>query len=199
MNRNLSEIKRQKIVLDYTGRRIKFARVSISILETFSQNFELLELFLKYCQSISSNLVKWTQLVSADFPFRISRHFTTPQPRGLFLSCFFVEKSRSNVCEKYWLTTDCSGDWACSGEVHRAEAATRVIRVGPNDGGRKYRGPLFPPDRPYNFEYIHVEGVTAPTGRYASIPTGSTSVPCLFCSKCVPHPSCSVCILCLFC
>jgi len=35
-----------------------------------------------------------------------SRHLITPQPRGLFLSYFFFEKSPSNlnVCEKYWLT-----------------------------------------------------------------------------------------------
>jgi len=37
------------------------------------------------------------------------RHFTTPQPWGLFLSYFYSEKSRSNVCEKCWLTTDCNG------------------------------------------------------------------------------------------
>jgi len=38
-----------------------------------------------------------------------SRYFTTSQSWGLSLSCFFFEKSRSNVCEKYWLTQDCNG------------------------------------------------------------------------------------------
>ena len=37
-----------------------------------------------------------------------SQHFTPLQPRGLFFSCFFLEKSRSNICE-HWMTQDCSG------------------------------------------------------------------------------------------
>jgi len=28
---------------------------------------------------------------------------------GFSCNVFFLEKSRSNVCEKYWLTKDCSG------------------------------------------------------------------------------------------
>jgi len=52
-------------------------------------------------QSKTSNLVKWTKLISADFSSN-STNFTTPQPRGLFLIDFFFEKCRSNiwgVCE----------------------------------------------------------------------------------------------------
>ena len=41
------------------------------------------------------------------FPWN-SQHFTPLQPRGLFFSCFFLEKSRSNICE-HWMTQDCSG------------------------------------------------------------------------------------------
>jgi len=37
-----------------------------------------------------------------------SRHFTTLQPEGLFLSHFFFETSHSNVCEICWFTEDCS-------------------------------------------------------------------------------------------
>jgi len=47
--------------------------------------------------------MKWTKLISADFPSN-SRHFTTLQPRGLFLVRFLFVKSRSNIWRIYEFT-----------------------------------------------------------------------------------------------
>jgi len=57
-----------------------------------SQNLNSERLF----QSKTRNLMRWTKLISADFSSN-SPHFTALQPRGLFLTCFFFEKSLSNI------------------------------------------------------------------------------------------------------
>jgi len=89
------------------GRSIKFARrKSLSILRTFLRA-RILRIFFKYCQSNLSFLVKWTQLISADFSFQILSILWLLNLGGL--SDFFFEKSRSNVCEKFLLTKHCSG------------------------------------------------------------------------------------------
>jgi len=66
----------------------------VSWFSELSQNSNSQRLF----QSKPSNLVKWTRLISAEFSLN-SPHFTTLQPRGLFLVCFFFKKSHSNVWE----------------------------------------------------------------------------------------------------
>jgi len=78
------------------------------------KRFRFLELFLRILSSWNFNvkvnpIISWNGHNSFQriFLFK-SRHFNTPQPRGLLLSRFFFENVRSNVCEKYWLTKDCS-------------------------------------------------------------------------------------------
>jgi len=64
-NHNISKLVpvrvAKKTEYDNAGRRIKFAREKVSISELFSKSSE----------RKTSNLVKWTQLISVDFSFQI--------------------------------------------------------------------------------------------------------------------------------
>ena len=64
-----------------------------------SQNSNSERLF----RSKTSNLVKWTKLILADFSSN-SRNFTTLHPRMLFLVGFFFEKNFSNIWGIYGST-----------------------------------------------------------------------------------------------
>jgi len=91
------------------------------------------------CQSKPSNLVKWAQLISADFSFKFSA-FTTFQSRGLLLWGFFFEKSLSNICRKLWLTKDyrggfknplhCPEKWTQQNGNQKQEFQEKVLRIG---------------------------------------------------------------------
>jgi len=81
---------------------------NVSILGTFPQNFEYLELF-QVCQSKSSILNEHNSFQQI-FHFKFSKFYYT-STSGAFPSSliFFFRKEPSNICEKYWFTKDCSG------------------------------------------------------------------------------------------
>jgi len=67
----------------------------ISIFRPFPQSLSSWNLF-KYCKGKPSSLVTWTQLISADFSFKISE-ISKSRRFQILLSRFFFEKSRQNV------------------------------------------------------------------------------------------------------
>jgi len=61
------------------------------------------------CSIVLNPVISWNGHNSFQqiFPSN-SPNFTTREPWGLFLLCFFFEKSCSKICEKYCLTKVCS-------------------------------------------------------------------------------------------